>query len=283
MPKNLIELIKASGGAGANGQSFKTNVTGAGDTIKMTDYLISSLSWSQIPNIPSEFTVYPSPTVFSTIASVTRGTAASNIQRITQDAFTVTLVPVLWNDNMPGSSVAISAFSTSGNGASFNLSFTLNGKVSGLNTPGIQINYDNGQTQPPASGVLWSGNYVATIQASGQLGYSDCYLNVVYDPDSANFNPTINNFNGGSNGWPLRLEDRVYTTSDYEFRWWDNATDANNNNAATVYSTTASGESWWSYDVTNNYRLQVWMRARNVTDNGSWSSVYTAGISETRL
>jgi hypothetical protein len=246
----------------------------------MTSYLVSGGSWSgDTIQAPSALTIYPSGTVFNKTLTMTRGSNAYHIQNQTQAGFTVWLTPYDVGDPMGGSGISMSSFTNNSSGASFNLGLQVTGSLAENLILGATINYDGNQTQAPASGILWSGTHVATVQLNGSLGYSDCYLQVVYDIDPAAFNGTVTN----GSGWLFRLEDRTYTASDYEFRWWDNETDATNNTVGNCIST-SNGVTWWSYSVADNSdTLEVWMRMRNVTAGGSWSQVYTSGVNETRL
>jgi len=220
MAKNLIELIKASGGAGASGQSFRTNVLGTEDGVRMTDYLISDVVWSG--DTPSSSGTYASTYTFNTVATITRGTYAYWIQRKTSSAFTMNLSD-LGGGGAGGSSATIQTFSNIADGAEFNLGIRVVSNLSGA----VSVATFNQIIQEDPYLIIQFYVSVGTVGGSG--GTSSFQLVVDYDPDTAAFNPLISN-----PGWTFTMNNRNYSASDLEFRWWFDSAEAAANNAGTV-------------------------------------------------
>ena len=272
MAKNLIELIKASGGAGASGQTFRLDVVGAATGIKMTDYLVTAWSWTGFPDAPSAFTIYPSGQAFALVATMTRGSQASLIQRLTSAAFTAALTA---QAAATGHSVVINSVSQTGTGGVF----TVNVTVTSANTGSMSGSVlDNNAGVAPGSGVAWI--WTLGLNQSGVSGETDFWLDVTYDPDTATFNPALTNytFNSNLNGWPLRLTNRGYTTAELTYRWWDNATDAANQTVGTIVSTATQLE-FTTYVVADN--RDRWVRWRYGA--GAWSAAIAVSTAETRI
>lgn len=65
MARDLISLIQASGGSGGSGESFRDDVTGAGDGVDMASYILNSAGWT-----PAFASSYPSGTVHEHVLTI---------------------------------------------------------------------------------------------------------------------------------------------------------------------------------------------------------------------
>lgn len=293
MAWNLIELIKASGGAGSSGQTFRNNVTGAGNGIKVSDYKITNVSWSGYPN---EGSSYNDNHTFSITATVTRNTQAYRIQRTASNAFTITLS--YYSGGYGNGSYTLDSFSADGSpaGSSFSLNIRVRGPNNTANATAYgQINYtyrgDGGTplSSVPAGGFEWAGNY-SVIPNNTAVGSSQLSLRIDYDPDTASFNPgfTTNGsigVSGATGDYLINIANRGLLSSDLEVNWYTTQSAASTNNTSSA-EFIASGTSlaWSSYDIFTGTNQDVWYtwRASGAGLN-SWSSPVNLAVPETRL
>lgn len=275
----LSELIRASGGAGSAGQTFASNVTGAGANVSMQQYRITSMGFAGngSPGTPAPPPAqYADNTTFNMRLDVVRGSQANQIQNQLSSAFTL-------SGAASGASYTLTNFSVVNNGAAFTFGVNVRGPIASYSAS-PSIVYNNGQgggSQPPDQGVEWTGYFYLVVTSSGG-GTTDMNLGISYTPNKfgSNFNDTV------SETYPIRVENREYTASDFETRWWNYESDANANDVNSANAST----SWWSYNQSNHSSSlygysgpRVWMRYRNVTANGSWSAVYALTVDETRV
>lgn len=234
MALNLTELIKAAGQAGIAGMSFKTNVVGAADTVRMTDYKISAVAFSgEVP--VDDAGTYPNGTEFDLVATFTRGDEAYRIQRNTASAWSVT------NWTGPAFSYTITNFSAGGapTGATHSFRLTITVPPSGSYTVSPTVGMfgsDPGSDDPWP--MQWNTNY-----GGGSGGTALLHIATEYDPDNASFNPLVRNLDEFDNGWlDIPFARPNYAASDYEFEWHTGAgmvraewTDAYNINTAPAW------------------------------------------------
>lgn len=273
MARNLKAAIIASGFAGTVGQSFKNHVTGAVSGDKLSDWLVSAwASWTGEPAAPSAFTIYPNGQAFALVGTVTRGPRASNIQQLTAARFTAGLTPQAGSPS--GYSVVINSVTNTGTGGVF----TINVTVTSANTGSMVGSVTASPGSEPASGDPWS--WTLWLDQTGVSGETDFWLDITYNPDTGGFSAVINNFtfNGNLNGWPLRLANRGYESSELSFRWWDNASDAASENVGTIIST-ATQLNFTTYTVGDN--VDRWVRWRYGA--GAWSAAIALSTAESRL
>lgn len=217
MPLNLIELIKASGSTGVSGQSFKGNVlpkqsisdmTG----FKMSDYKISSLSFSG--SIPvSDAGTYANNSSFTVTATFVRGTQAYRIQRNESAAWSIGR----WGSVGDPFTATITGFTSNSSGASHTITFQLSAPATGSKSVSTSVNHSGSQ---PSGTNPWPVQWTASIGV-GTGGTATIAVHTNYDPDTANFNQSINNRDNNDiptwNNIPITRGQ--YTVSDYEIEW----------------------------------------------------------------
>lgn len=251
MALNLIELIKASGAAGSSGQTFRNNVAGAGNGIKMSDYRITSLSLTS----PTYYDTYTQ--VASWLMSVNRGAEAYRIARTNSGAWSISVSYVSGGYSNAWSwstFTSTSAGTGAGAGSIWDQSIILNRATNTTQyVTNVYLTFNNGtgypNPQPPYSqyeNVVWSGYH--TITLSGSPGESTYNIAVTYDPDNAAFNPSI------STNWNVTLENAPRDMSD--FHWYNNYSDANLQIGPSASGYLGSGpsllwESYWQMDGLN--------------------------------
>lgn len=145
VPQGLKRLIAASRVSvptdGAPGESFLNNVTASAAGVKMTDYLMSSSVWSNIPASPP--TLYESQSTFTdlTLTFDTFGSKAPVIQEKTTGSWTVNYISPLSTAN-----ATLNSISWLSNVGTLNL--TINGELTaGTPTAAVTIWYQ-GYTSP---------------------------------------------------------------------------------------------------------------------------------------
>lgn len=263
MALNMVDLMRALGTAGIIGQSFANDVPGAGNNVGVLDYRVTAMEFTgSLPVSSSELPgAYPSGQSFTFNVAMTRGNQAYRLQYKTQSAFTLQLV-----QSLPGLSASITGFTMNNDGGDFDITMQFLGAFNGTYT----INAAAQGAMPPNWGDDWNWTFTAVPGSASGNDEVEAYL--TYDVDSA-FNPNLSNI---STPWDFAITRRSYNNSDVSFRWWNNSTDANNNDPNT---TIAAGDGVATvYGVSkgnghpNNVNEQVWMRWRPVA-GGSWSSV----------
>jgi hypothetical protein len=281
MPKNLIELIKASGGAGISGQSFANNVTGAASGVRMTDYLIPSwnIDSSTIP-IDGLGVIYSSGHVFNIDIAITRGSRANLIQRLTSTAFTPFLLPMGIGGGV-GSYAEVQSLSVFGGGSQFIVGVQVFGELSGTASVGINNEFVNENPAIDTGVASHTVRYFAIINTGGggQQTSTRYQLSIDYDPDIANFNPVLTSKDFITDaGWAFDMYDRTYQLSELQFRWWDNQTDANNQNTSTIRSTQSAVFAEAYPNGSGQFEGTIYMRWKRPVD-----SVWSAVISNTYI
>jgi hypothetical protein len=270
VPRNLIGLIKASGGAGTTGQTFRNNVKPFinMDGKSMTSYLVTGISFSGgIPAGPGELDPpYSSGVVFNVTADIIRGGNAFEIQSLVQSAWLLTLLSV--SGESAGMGAGFSSFSQTDVGGKFELGMQITAPLAG--NPAPSINVQPNFSMPVAYGDLWAGSYVPVVTSTAS-GNSVLELIVEYFPDP-HFNLRVDNKNGFGQGWRFTISNRNWTTADLVFRAWsvEAGADANDNNGRL-----AGGGPWnWiSYGSSHpdNVNVPIWWRWSQ--DGGiSWSA-----------
>ena len=278
MPWNLVDLIRASGGAGVVNQSFRGDVnpkSGVGmDGKDMVSYTITALDlYGGVPVGPGEVDPYNSGHVFNVTGDIVRGTNAFEIQSLLQSAWALELE--LISGFLAGASVSFSSFSQTGDGASFSLGLQVTAPLDGTPIPSVGLAMIG--SQPEAWDDPWYGNWVPAVGSSGGGGTSDLRMRVTYTPD-AFFNPQYTN---GAGGWPFRINNRNYSLADISFRMWDNETAAINQTNDGRFMAPWSIVSYGN-NHSANVNTQAWWRW---SSNGglSWSAVQgPVAVTDTR-
>lgn len=254
MAKNLITLIQASNGAGSAGQTFRNNVTAAGNGVSMASYLVTDVA---ITGYPVEGVNYSGDHTFTITFTPTRGANAHHVQRLDSGCVTYYLVKMSGSGGTP--SYEITSWTTGGspNGAYLTANMRV---LAPLNANALVVSgatsYAFGVTNPLgvyAYGDPWSGTWYATTSASSP-GNSILTLDMEYNPSKAGFSPVLWSYGkagtspGYDGSYVINCTNRVPSISDLEFRWWSDSTDASNDdiNAAT-YLGTGSQLGWVSY------------------------------------
>lgn len=264
MPLNLTELIKAAGNAGTAGQSFKSQVTGAGDTVGMLSYRVTGLDLSgTFPVNSTELPgSYPSGTNFAAMNLDLSGYGA-NAHHIRRPGVTGWSFDLTGGGN--GMSYVINSF-TEATPSTFDLDITFYGAYSGS----FSINAAENFSIPTEWGDPWTWTF--TAQQGGTSGSDTLYFTISYDHDTANFNPVLS-----SNAYEFDMNRRAYTASAVRYRWFDNDTDATNNtnpvsegNGAgysTIQGTSYGNAHPW------NVNTSVWLRwTDDLTGATGWSA-----------
>lgn len=277
---NLIELIKASGGAGSSGQTFRNNVkpfnSPSMNGFKMSDYKITGVSFSGEPlywnDIPAGNygNPYPDNTLFNVTATFTRGNQAYRIQRNISGAWNIYLLPIYGSG--ANSSVTVETFTSNNDGESHSLGLRVRGARSGTPSVGIAKTPQGGE--PAFYGDPWLIVFQAVV-TNNAVGASEFYLNATYDPDTGNFNPSLDNLDPYDNGWPFRVANRGWDIGEFQFRWWEDYNNANANTSPEGTGTEFMATSFGAPGVT------VYMRYS--TDGGSsWSSIQSSTQTDNR-
>lgn len=260
MGYNLKDLIKAAGGAGIGGQSFLSNVTGAGQGTKMTDYVISGWSFS---GTPSSGVTYPDGQVFNESVTFTRGAKAQDIQ-IGGDVVTVQNVSVGLGANV---AIASNIDVAAGTGS---VTLTLTAPVSNAGTPGGSAAYQ-GTVPASGSGDPAMAKFTLTLTGTTASGTGTMNWRITYNPDSGPFNPEM------YDDQSCTINLRQQTLSDYESQWFAETNyNANGYNGTpdhtgnTFSETTYEGQTYTYYLRTRLIGSTTWTNvgAVSFTDNG---------------
>lgn len=154
--RGLTRLIAASRvtntGDGTTGESFLNNVTGSGATVSMSNYIMTSSTWSNTPSAPP--TSYTTPHTFTnlTLTFNTFGTKASLIQDKSTTNWATSYIS-------PLSTATSTLNSISWSGGVGTLNLTINGEV----TPG----------SPVESVTVWYQGYTNPYLPYGGSGNTD--------------------------------------------------------------------------------------------------------------
>jgi hypothetical protein len=262
MPLNLTELIKAAGNAGTAGQSFKSQVTGAADTVGVLSYKIGGLTLAgTLPVDSTELPgAYASGYTFSAIDLTITGYGANahQIRRPGTTGFNIALT------SAPSGAYIVTNSFTEVSASDFDLSITIYGGFSGS----FSISAVQDFAIPSTWGDPWSWTYTAT--QGSPSGSDTMWLDFSYDHDTANFNPTTS-----VQSYDFDMARRNYGAEDLQYRWFDNSTDATNNTnwylAGTGSGYAVTSGTSYGLGHPSNERTSVWMRWAPV--GGSWSSV----------
>jgi hypothetical protein len=276
VPKNLVELIKASGNAGIAGQSFKGNVTPTQAVSDMTGFSMSSYllgtdgSVTGTPLLPNEWT-YPSGTTFTLVQNF--ASYGANFYRIRRNGVAPwypmgtiehTLNSATWdevNDNVT-------------------LSVTCYGDYDPATAPGISAftPYWQGYTSPnvPAgSGAEYVEVKPAVTGGVSASGTDDRTLQLWFDPDIAQFNPTFT-----TASWSLRIQRRAYPAWTTINEWEIHTTSGYNNLLGTnTYVFTSYPQDNYTVGYVR-YRLKT---EYNGGTPGSWTNYGAVTWYDTRL
>lgn len=213
MTLNLRELIKASGGAGINGQSFRSNAapdTGEPplvDTASVRQYLIEDFAWTGSVPVIDIVGNYASSSLFNITATFTRGARAFLIQRNTSNA---------WNFfATEGVTVSIETFTSNSGGASHDIGLRCLGPLNASPTMSHNAVSDGtGGTNDPDRVT-----FTATPGNLGGVGFTETFVSQYYDPDTADFNPEIAKDSGAAR-FNFRIDNRGYTAdADFDYEW----------------------------------------------------------------
>lgn len=211
MPKNLIELIKASGKAGIDGQTFANDVTGADTNVAMSDYLCGVPSTFAPPDPNS---TYPSGQMFAiSIQFSGYGPRYYNIRRNDAGAWQSygtalqTLHDIGWNDAT----------------ASVTLNVTVLGEydsttlqtLTGFNVWFVGYTYPNAPTSETWESVEVTPAISGSLTPSGATTQT---LQYYFDPDSANFNPSVW-APSSTTSWPVTISRRAYPGWSTRYEW----------------------------------------------------------------
>lgn len=249
MPKNLVQLVKASGGAGVATENFRDDVTGAGDGIGMLDYVISAWAFG---NEPAPESSYNSGQVFAETVSFTQAVQAHNIKR-TGDVVVVSGT----GGNPAGSSVSVASNIVSADtGSGINVTV-----VSGINPSGITVGGDawfDGLTEPdePAGEDPEAIRFKAQVNGGAGSGSQTVQWSLQYNPDDGPFNDTL------TRNQQATMNNRDAVIGDYEVEWHANSsyTSLHSNAAEFIWNQT-------TFDEDKTFWLR-WRRAGEV----SWTN-----------
>lgn len=264
--RNLISLLKASGEAGTDGQSFRM-VDGAGDGIRMTDYLVGNLvidgtlpvNETELPGAYNSGANFP----LINIGIGSYGAQAHQIRRAGTTGFVLGL-----NNGGGGAQLQINSF-TEAAPNDFDLDLTIVGKVgSNLNIQGAAV---DSEPVPLNWGEPWYWEFLAMINSAS--GSDTMGLTITYTHDTGGFN-TVKS--AGPYNFTMNRREPAY--SDLRYRWFDNSTDANAN---TNPVKEGNGSFYASLDAVsygpnhpNNENFTVYLRfTADLTGSSGWSSV----------
>lgn len=297
MTLNLIELIRASGGAGIDGQSFRSNASGAPlvDGVRVTDYRITALTGWTGPSYGPTYNAGSLPSaniLFS--ANVTRGSRAHLIQRLESAAWEGTL-SVLSGTGVPSLGTLVASPSGSPSGSAFNISVQVN-VPSDASNASVSLFSDEvtpGSLSGLAYGDPWQGHHFLQI-SNGAIETMELRLGLTYDPDYADFNTALSTPGAG---YDFIISKSGLQASHLEVRWWDATSDpsgattaaTNNDTGDATYLSDVEDQtdiSCASYGVDWKERTSIRLRWRAPSAGiSSWSSVLssTFGNEDDRL
>lgn len=230
--RDLIQLIKCSGYAGATGQSFRNNVLGAASGAKMTDYIIAGWAgWSSSPASQGS----PGPT-FNSGQVFDLSTTISGGSRISYITKTGSGLVVATNLVKPDAAAVVVQSSSVTNTPGVNVAPTISASVaitSGYNAgaaPSMSASaryYYGGTDQgsPPASGYC-QAHFAAVITGGNGIsdgGYDDISFSLVLDPNAGTgaFNDVL------SEPFTMRMQHRGYNPADFTVEWHGNSSYTN--------------------------------------------------------
>lgn len=268
MPKNLVELIKASSAAGIAGQSFKTNVTGATTGVSMTSYLSGSFGsfGGSFPQPENEIT-YSTPQNWN-IDVVLSGYGANfnQIRRNNTSGWTflgtanATINSVTWNDGTGTATLA--------------MTFTGNYDATTYPTLTNFTAYFLGYVSPnkPGAGAATVEVYPLASGGGAASGSDVFTLQWSYDPDIANYNPVITTPapNLGTGAQTMRIAKAAYPSWTTTYEWEIHTSSSYNNLLGSNFYQFTSYENDANVSVGFiRYRIKA---AYNGGTPGSWTN-----------
>src|SRR5690348_9138175 len=217
MPRDLLNLIKASGYAGTSGQSFRNNVTGAASGAKMSDYnLYAWVFGGTQPSTSPLGASYVGTTDFAMTFDFTQNSRANYIKRIGAALTIDADIP----GNPGGYSASIVAqnvvAAVSGSSVTVRVVPPLGSAPSGaivLAQPWFtSYTYPN---QPPSgSGSQPVKMGVAVSSGGGGTEVRNIHFTLSYAPDIGPYNPTISQAYVN-----IPFTTRADTLDDFEYEW----------------------------------------------------------------
>lgn len=234
MPRDLLHLIKASGFSGVSGQNFLNHVTGAASGAGMVDYNL--ISWDLDQDDPGDGgeTELTSPQSWALTFALTKNSRFHHIQRTDSGAVGVNISS--GGVSVPGSSASLSSIAITATQVAFTLNVASkpipgaqpNSTIASYHNPGVwgvgkwfaNASYP---TLPGGSNAESIEFFLDTTSGVGSPGSQVYDVDVHYTPDNGPYNPTL------TDSYPILMEDRVVTLSDFEIQW--------SNDASTVAST----------------------------------------------
>jgi hypothetical protein len=293
MTRSLAKLIKASGGAGIAGQTFKGNVTPTQAVqdmtgFKMTDYRVTALgqatgwhpptSMGDDPygssNNSAQFVDMPTLTF-----TVTRGAQAYRIQQVYPAGFTVSVAQDSgWGSAGVGGQLL--SVTTPDSGGTLEMNFRIIPPYRGTFTHSVT------RVESSPDNWYWQVQPTTTNEAGS---FSVLRVFMLYNPDSAGFNPSLqvdDPYDTGSLiGVPVRVYDRVYVNANFEYRWYPGPSttyDANNSANDSFIVSTSDIYNIQNAELGVQYVAQAWARVAGtgltwVTAGSVVSHTYTGG------
>lgn len=223
----LQRLIIASGGVGVPGESFRNDVTGAASGARMSDYRLTAVGFS---GEPAPELTYDDNDLFNVTATFTRGSRAHHIQRNVSAAWAVSII-----GGPTGASATVETFTANGSplGASHSLGIRVRAPYGG--SPAISGNLTQPAALEPADPDAdpWPVRLTFSVGGGG-TGTTAMTLEPLYVVDAGAFNTAL------TDAWPMTINNRSWSTSDYECEWHGNS------GFTDLLSTSAT------YDLTNS-------------------------------
>lgn len=195
MPKNLVELIKASGKAGIAGQSFANDVTDAAVGVAMTDYLVGAPTFF---DPPAPETVYTSGQTIS--LGITFGAQGSKYASIRPPGTQG------WLDLGTAQQV-ITAASWTGNTVTLSITVTGDYDDNTVQTLTGFSAWFTGYTNPnePPSSTWEDVSVTPTVAGpTTPTGSTTKTLQYLFNPDIAEFNPSVY-VPSATTSWPITI------------------------------------------------------------------------------
>jgi hypothetical protein len=220
--RNLIRLIQASARAGTAGQTFRQHVNDPPlpDGRKMTDYLISDMTTGGQPvdpQIPLQGTEQ-----LPLVNHFVRGAHAGLIQRNNTAAYSFTVTDKVGGGNDPPT-FEYAYFNTINGGQQHEIGLIMRAPFAGtIQVTGMTV---RDPVTVPGDQSEWPVIFYVDVSTDGMGSTYTAKLMMEYKPDSAQFNPWLNN----GAGWPYMQHLRNHTTADIEVIW---------------YKTTWNGSAW---------------------------------------
>jgi hypothetical protein len=229
MTWNLINLIRSSGRAGVKDQSFHGHVTGAEVGAAMTEYLISSFTFSGrvhpgavagVPQ-PNQGAPYGPSTLFSFTADFVRGSRAFNIQNNFPGAYLIEGVA----DVAGLAEITMEGLAVVGLGAQHELLMRVRAPIGGLANvePWSELVLDPQSGLPAQGADAQAMRFRANFSTDGSGGVTTISVFLEYMPDMHLYNPSLNN----GDGWEGEFTLRAHEEADFDFAWyrvmWDGA------------------------------------------------------------